>query len=248
MQAFLSVPLVSTPAHPLASGGRDGDSGRMTSSTIFRGGHTSEASDLVAPAGAGVSRPGSDGPGSRAEREPHWWQRLRRVLSPQQPPHELQQAVLERMLALLESARAEVSAGWVQGGWWTTSAGGNRQALVRRLGDGPSDPHAVGAVCLVGALIRAGSRQGRDPEVGRAIDAVYDALWESRGQPAATPGRGPIMVSSPQVRLAKVQWLTRWNDAPGRSTEEVLDILDRAIAGTVQNLAILPAPRPPVSV
>ena len=127
MQAFLSVPLVSTPAHPLASGGRDGDSGRMTSSTIFRGGHTSEASDLVAPAGAGVSRPGSDGPSSRAERERHWWQRLRRFLSPQQPPHELQQAVLERMLALLESARAEVSAGWVQGGWWTTSAGGNRQ-------------------------------------------------------------------------------------------------------------------------
>ncbi len=55
------------------------------------------------------------------------------------------------------------------------------------------------------------------------------------------------MVSSPQVRLAKVQWLTRWNDAPGRTTEEVLDILDRALAGAVQNLAILPAPRLPVS-
>ena len=55
------------------------------------------------------------------------------------------------------------------------------------------------------------------------------------------------MMSSPQVRLAKVQWLTRWNDTPGRATEEVLEVLDRAIAGAVQNLAILPAPRLRVS-
>ncbi len=241
------MPLLSTPAHPLASGRRDGDPDGMTSITMFPSGRTSEPSDLVVPVGGAVTRPESDGGNGRAERKHPWWQRLRRLLSPQQPPHELQHAVLERMLDLLESARAELSAGWVQGGWWTTPAGGGRQALVRGLADGSSNPHAVGAVCLVGALIRAGSRQGKDAEVGRAIDAVYDALWESRGQPAATPGRGPTMVSSPQVRLAKVQWLTRWNDAPGRTTEEVLDILDRALAGAVQNLAILPAPRLPVS-
>jgi hypothetical protein len=218
----------------------------MTSITTSASRRTSETSDLVLPVGGAVTRPESGGNG-RAEREHPWWQRLRRLLSPQQPPHELQHAVLERTLALLESARGELTAGWAQGGWWTTPAGGGRQALVRGPADGPSNPHAVGAVCLVGALIRASSRQGKDAEVGRAIDAVYDALWESRGQPAATPGRGPTMVSSPQVRLAKVQWLTRWNDAPGRTTEEVLDILDRAIAGAVQNLAILPAPRLPVS-
>jgi len=240
--------LLSTPAHPLASGRRDGDPDDMTSITIFPGGRTSEASDLVVPVGAAVTRPESEGDNSRAEPKRPWWRRLRRLLSPQQPPHELQHAVLERMLALLESARTELSAGWVQAGWWTTPAGGGRQALVRGVAEGPLDPHVVGAVCLVGALIRAGSRQGEDAEVGRAIDAVYDALWESRGQPAATPGRGPaVVVSSPQVRLARVQWLTRWNDAPGRTTEEVLDILDRAIAGAVQNLAMLPAPRLPVS-
>jgi hypothetical protein len=163
---------------------------------------------------------------------------------PQQPPPELQHAVFERMLTLLESARAELSAGWVQGGWWTTPTGQRSQALAAGVAAGPSDPHPVGAVCLVGALIRAGSRLGNDAELSRAIDAVYDALWESHRQPAATPGAGLLTVSSPQVRLAKVQWLTRWNDAPGRSTEEVLNILDRAIARAIQSLATLPAPRP----
>ncbi len=240
------MPLLSTPAHPLASGRRDGDADDMNSTTIFPSRRTSETSDLAVPVGGAVTRPESDSGNGRARRAHPWWQRLRRLLAPQQPPDELQHAVLERMLALLESARAELSAGWVQGGWWTTPAGEGRQALVRGLADGPSNPHAVGAVCLVGALIRAGSRQGKDAEVGRAIDAVYDALWESRGQVGATPGQGPTMVSSPQVRLAKVQWLTRWNDAPERTTAEVLDILDQAIAGAVQNLATLPAPRLPV--
>src|SRR5689334_17815858 len=128
------MPLVSTPAYPLASGRRDGDPGGMTSITTFPSRRTSETSDLVVPVGAAVTRPESGGNG-RAEREHPLWQRLRRLLSPQQPSPELQHAILERMLTLLESARVELSAGWVQGGWWTTPAGGGRQALVR----GPAD-------------------------------------------------------------------------------------------------------------
>src|SRR2546421_10872014 len=180
------MPLLSTPAHPLASGRRDGDPDGMTSITMFPSRCTSETSDLVVPVGGALTRPESDGGNGRAEREHRWWRRLRRLLSPQQPPHELQHAVLERMLALLESARAELSAGWAQGGWWTTPAGGGRQALVRGLTDGPSNPHAVGAVCLVGALIRAGSRQGKDGEIGRALEPRHDALWGSPRPRAAT--------------------------------------------------------------
>jgi hypothetical protein len=218
----------------------------MTSITIVRRGRTSEASNLVESVGGAVARPASDGTNRRAERKRPWWRRLRGLLSVPQPPDELQHAVLERVLALLEGARAELTSGWVQGGWWTMPAGPGRQTLVRGLAGGPSNPRTVGAVCLVGALIRAGSQQGRDAEVGRAVDAVYEGLWESRGQPTITPG-GLNVVSSPQVRLAKVQWLTRWNDAPGRTTGEVLDVVDRAIAGVIQNLAALPAPRVPVS-
>ena len=55
------------------------------------------------------------------------------------------------------------------------------------------------------------------------------------------------MVSSPQVRQARVQALTRWNDARGRTSGEVLAVVDRAIARVIQDLAAIPAPPLPGS-
>ena len=133
----------------------------------------------------------------------------------------------------------------MQDGWWTSPADGGQQILVTGLAAGTSAPATAGAVCLVGALIRAGARQGGDSEAGRAIDVLYDALWESRGQPAAMPGPSVLAVSCPQVRQAKIQALTRWNDAQGRTGKEVLAVLDRAIARVIQNLAAIPAPGVP---
>jgi len=176
----------------------------------------------------------------------HPWRRRLRALALREPPLEVQRAGLERLLALLEAARTELSAGWVQDGWWTSPAEGGQQILVTGLAAGPSAPGTVGAVCLVGALIRAGAAQGGDSETGRAIDVVYDALWESRGQPAAAPGRSVLTVSSPPVRQAKTQALTRWNDEQRRDRGEVVAILDRAIARVIQNLAAPPPPRIPV--
>jgi len=43
--------------------------------------------------------------------------------------------------------------------------------------------------------------------------------------------------------VAKTQALTRWNDAPDRTSDEVLAVLDRAIAPIIQTLAALPPPR-----
>jgi hypothetical protein len=156
---------------------------------------------------------------------------------------EFQRATLERLLALLEAARGDLEAGWVQGGWWSVPRAGAKPALLSGLAAGVSTPDSVNAVCLVGALVRAASGQGPDAGAGRAIDAVHDALWESRGQPAARPGPGPWPVPSPQVRLAQVQVLTRWNDAEGRTGEEVLAVLDRAISRTMLSLAAIPAPQ-----
>jgi hypothetical protein len=170
-----------------------------------------------------------------------WWRRLHDLGSPRQSLLEIQHTVLERVLALLEAAREDLSAGWVQDGWWATPAHSAERILVTGLAAGASTPRNADAVCLVGALIRAGAAQGGDSEAGRAIDAVYDALWESRGQPAAATG--VLSVSSPQVRQARTQALTRWNDARGRTSGEVLEVLDRAIAGVIQTLAALPAPR-----
>ena len=199
---------------------------------------------IFRPAVRDVSVPAVTTPGGGimpACRERPWWRRrLHTPCAPRQSPLEIQHAVLERLLALLEAAHADLSAGWVQDGWWATSADDGQRILMTGLAAGASAPHNADAVCLVGALIRAGTAQGGDSEVGRAVDAVYDALWESRGQPAAATGL--LTVSPPQVRLARTQALTRWNDAQGRTSGEVLAILDRAVARVIQTLAALPAP------
>jgi hypothetical protein len=223
----------------------------MTTPALFRPAPARQASR---PAGPAITTPatttpaittpgtGSDEP---ARRDRPWWRRLPTPSRPRRPWQDIQHEGLDRLLALLEAARAELSVGWAQDGWWTTPAPGGQQILMTGLAAGPSAPETVGAVCLVGALIRAGAQQGGDSEAGRAIDVVYDALWESRGQPGGTPGAGVLTVSAPSVRQAKVQALTRWNDAPARTGDEVLAALDRAIGRVIQRLAALPAPRAP---
>ncbi len=199
---------------------------------------------IFRPAGQDVSVPAVTAPQSGiipARRERPWWRCLRALGPPRHSLPEIQHAVLERLLALLEAARADLSAGWAQDGWWAIPAAGGQQILVTGLAAGASVPPNAGAACLVGALIRAGAGQGEGAEVGRAIDAVYDALWESRGQPATVTGM--LSVPSPQVRQARTQALTRWNDAQGRTSGEVLLVLDQAIARVIQTLAALPGPR-----
>jgi hypothetical protein len=165
--------------------------------------------------------------------EPGWWRRVWRRLVPP-PSAELIVAQLNGQLAVLEGARAELEAGWVQGGWWlVTSADGDRRLVT---GDAGGTPAHVDGSCLVGALARAGSSS----DVGRAVDAVYDALWASRGQPTSA---GLPPVPSPEVRQARVRTLTQWNDRAGRTRAEVLALVDRAITATIMDL--MSAPRPP---
>jgi hypothetical protein len=216
----------------------------MASLTTFRTAPV-PAADAPADAGPGPLTSRKTGGGTPGRRGRPWWRRLPALTA--QPPPEVQHACLERLLALLEEARTDVSAGWVQGGWWATRTPDGRPAVLTGLAAGAAARGPVSAACLVGALIRAGSGPGGDSEAGRAIDAVYDALWEPQGQPAATPGPGLLMVSSSPVRQARVQTLTRWNDAAGRTGDEVLAVLDRAIARVIQDLAAIPAPRPPGS-
>ena len=165
-------------------------------------------------------------------RAPSWWQRMWRRLTPP-PSAELVLDQLNGQLAVLEGARAELEAGWVQGGWWSVTSADGSQRLV--IGDSGGSPAHVDGSCLVGALARGGG-----PYVGRAVDAVYDALWASRGQPALA---GLPPVPSPEVRLARMRTLTQWNDRAGRTREEVLAMVDRAISATIMDL--MSAPRPP---
>jgi len=164
---------------------------------------------------------------------PGWWQKVWRRLMP--PPNaELILDQLNRQLAVLEGARAELEVGWVQGGWWSvTSADGNQRLVSGFAAAGGGRPDHVDGSCLVGALARAGSHS----DAGRAVDAVYDALWASHGQPAPA---GLPPVPSPEVRQARVRTLTRWNDRAGRTREEVLAVVDRAISDTIMNLMTAP--------
>jgi len=168
------------------------------------------------------------------------WQRL-------MPPADAELVVdqLNRQLAVLEGARAELEAGWVQGGWWATSSKDGSTRLATGYAAAGGHPDRVDGACLVGAIARAGQAvAGSDvarSDIGRAIDAVYDALWASRGQPdARLPGR-LAPVPAPDVRLARVRTLTQWNDRAGRSHAEVLAVLDRAISATIMDLMSVPA-------
>ena len=170
---------------------------------------------------------------------PGWWQRVWRRLMPP-PSAELVLGQLNRQLAVLEGARAELEVGWVQGGWWSvTSADGNQRLVTGYAATSGGSPDYVDGSCLVGALARAGSPS----DVGRAVDAVYDALWASPGQTGAPRDGGLPSVPAPEVRLARVRSLTRWNDQAGRTQEEVLTVVDRAISATIMDL--VSAPRPP---
>jgi hypothetical protein len=164
---------------------------------------------------------------------PGWWRRMWRRLMPP-PSSALVLDQLNRQLAVLEGARAELEAGWVQGGWWTVSSRDGNPTLVSGFAAAAGTPVHVDGACLVGALVRAGG-----PDAGRAVDAVYDALWASRGQPDLP---GPRPVPSPEVRLARVRTLTRWNDQADRTQAEVLGVVDQAISATIMDL--MAAPRP----
>lgn len=167
-------------------------------------------------------------------RGPAWWRRVWRRLMPP-PSAELVLDQLNRQLTVLEGARAELEAGWVQGSWWTVSARDGSPRLVTGNPAAGSPGHLDG-VCLVGAVVRAGPPS----DIGRSVDAVYDALWAARGQ-AAQPGPGGLPpVPSPEVRLARVRMLTRWNDQAERTQEEVLAVVDRAISATIMDLMSAP--------
>ncbi len=150
-------------------------------------------------------------------------------------------AHLERVLGVLEAARAQLAAGWVQGGWWSVPVDGAETLRTGLAAATEPVPEEVSGVCLVGALIRADAQTrpgAADSVAGAAIDGAYEAMWEVRGQ--AT--NGPSLATAPQVRLARVQALTRWNDQPGRTQDEVLAVLDRAITATIMRLMSLPRP------
>lgn len=131
-------------------------------------------------------------------------------------------AELHAIRTLLGQAAEVVDAGWVQGAWFTVATvGGERAVTAYDLGMVVDQP--VTGACLVGAVVQAagGPADVRSQLVQRTLDVTWHALREDPDQPVRwCPG--------PCVRTMHLLELTFWNDLPGRTQREVVDLLRAA--------------------
>ena len=140
---------------------------------------------------------------------------------------------------VLEDARAVIAQGWIQDHWFARRPA---PSCLRAQSSSPPDGLGdVAAACLVGAVVFAAQQRGsgdRLVKAGPALDYLWDAWQESRG----LGGTGVAGRAAPrELRMARVRDLTRWNDQPGRTREEVLGLVDLAASRAV--MAAVSGPR-----
>ena len=150
--------------------------------------------------------------------------RARTVLWPEQvPDHPPSPSItpehdrlrrLDRVRDLLEQTRADLlEHGWTSGGWFSVAAssGTVRSVSSREAYD----------------LLAPGS-----PVTGLAgsgVDVLHAAIHVRLGHDSFPPGRS----YSHEQRRAHLRTVTAWNDEPGRRLDDVLDVIDRAVARTI---------------
>jgi hypothetical protein len=145
---------------------------------------------------------------------------------------------LGQVCAVLQDARTIVERGWLQDAWYVMPAGSAGAPAVEALGILPPRGAEVSAACMVGAVVQA-TRQ-LDPaadvlDAGPALDVLWDALQESRG----LGGPGVAGRAAPRdLRAARVRDLTRWNDRPGRTSEDVLGLFDLAASRAIMEAMV----------
>lgn len=128
-------------------------------------------------------------------------------------------AELHAIGELLDRSADVVRGGWVQGAWFTVAGDGARQAVTAYDLGLAVDREVIGA-CLVGAVVQGagGPATVRSQLVQRTLDLVWHTLREEPHRPVQwCPG--------PRVRMLGVLELTHWNDAPGRTQGEVVELL-----------------------
>jgi hypothetical protein len=133
----------------------------------------------------------------------------------------------EQTLAVLVGARALVARGWLQGGWYVLQAPDGRR---RFIGPGSLTRRSFGQIvqsCLIGAVVESARwHTAEKSAAGPAIDTLWHELGELSGRRAPSDPWPP----SPVLRSRQVGELTTWNDHPARTRDEVLQLLDTAIA------------------
>jgi hypothetical protein len=156
--------------------------------------------------------------------------------APAQPDErELRWRRLDRVRDLLEQAAAVIARdGFTSGAWFSV---GQPSGAVRLVTGAAALPYRdstapVHSSCLVGTLVRLAD----DPDTAATpadawacVDELYEAMHEQLGHASLPPGR----CYSPAERRSRLRGLTAWNDAPGRTAEQVLDLLERAVSRTI---------------
>jgi hypothetical protein len=130
-------------------------------------------------------------------------------------------------LAVLVGARALIARGWLQGAWYVLEAPDGRRRFV---GAGSLTRRSFGEIvqsCLVGAVVE--SARWHTAEKGAAGPAI-DRLWHELGELSGHRPPADPWPPTPVLRRREVGELTMWNDTPGRTPDEVLHLLDTAIA------------------
>jgi hypothetical protein len=137
---------------------------------------------------------------------------------------------LEGTTALLERARALVADGWVQDSFYVVRGRNGENRPVSPFGLLMLTRTDVVGACLVGAVAHASSavdRRDRRAQAALAVDTLWQTLADETGAPGS-PDTG-----HPGARAARVRELARWNDEPTRCHDDVLGLLDRAVARTI---------------
>jgi hypothetical protein len=140
---------------------------------------------------------------------------------------------LGEVCEVLEGARALVERGWLQDDWYAPCPRVSDPGPSGAVGARPLGGLEVGGACLVGAVVHATRerRPGATPiDAAPALDVLWDAWQESRGLGGSgVAGRA----APPEVRAARVRDLTRWNDRPGRTRDDVLGLIDLATSRAI---------------
>jgi hypothetical protein len=128
-------------------------------------------------------------------------------------------AELHAIRDLLSDAVSIVGSGWVQNAWFAVATPRGERLLtaheVRHVYAYP-----VTGACLAGSIVLAagGPDQACTQLVQRSLDLSWHALRHDPEPPA-------VLCPSPSVRSLRLLDLTRWNDASGRRSTDVLDLL-----------------------
>jgi hypothetical protein len=131
-------------------------------------------------------------------------------------------AELHAIGALLSEAAAVVGSGWVQNAWFAVATPRGERLLtahqVRQIYVYP-----VTRACLAGSIVLAAGGPDQAPTqlVQRTLDLTWHALRDDLEPPA-------VLCPSPPVRTMRLLDLTRWNDAPGRTRTDVINLLGSA--------------------